>query len=318
MGLLDKLFKKKGKPIAKEEAIKETRKNDKEEATLYKFDGVKAMRIGNFPLAIKFFEKALEVCPEFETRYYYTQALKGSNRQEEALVQYDVLLEEVPTHYAALVERADLLLQQDRMEDSLKDCTLALEQSEADEEKALCYRLLSRIHLALKHYTEAIENAEKALAIQEDDTVSALVKARALTYLPDRSAAIHYISEACQRFPLEERFLLYEAYLYEQYKEEEEATRLYKETLEVDPFNEEAALGLLRMMLNDAQESEALSFIESFIAERNVSSNLKRVYANLLTKNGRESEATSILSELEDEGAEGVADFSGLYQGGIF
>ena len=67
MGLLDKLFKKKGKPIAKEEAIKETRKNDKEEATLYKFDGVKAMRIGNFPLAIKFFEKALEVCPEFET-----------------------------------------------------------------------------------------------------------------------------------------------------------------------------------------------------------------------------------------------------------
>lgn len=317
MGLLNRLFRKRTKENPKDESLAGNT-TSQEEASLYKFDGLKAMRMGNIPLALKFFEKAMEIFPEFETRYYYANTLRRSDSPQDALAQYDLLLKEVPTHYTALTERASLLLQQDATEAALKDAQLALDNSESDEEKALSLRLLSRIQVSLMHYPDAIENAEKALELDPQDTSSALSKTRALTLLGKNEEALLYIQEARKLFPEEERFLLYEASIHEREGNAGEAIRIYKETLEIDPFNEEAALGLVRIMLSSSQLAEALTFMEAFKSDRKVSTHILRTYADLLSKNGKEEEAVAVISTIEEEPTESIADFSNLYQGGIF
>lgn len=317
MGLLNRLFRKNTREGSQDES-KEKKVASQEEASLYKFDGLKAMRMGNIPLALMFLEKAMEIFPEFETRYYYANTLRRSDKPQDALAQYDLLLKEVPSHYTALTERASLLLQQDDAEAALKDAQLALENSESDEEKALSLRLLSRIQVSLTCYPEAIENAEKALELDPQDTTSALSKTRALTLLGKNEEALQCIQEARKLFPEEERFLLYEASIHEREGNADDATRIYQETLEIDPFNEEAALGLVRIMLSSSQLAEALTFMESFKSDRKVSNNILRAYVDLLSKNEKEEEASAVISTLEEDATVSTADFSNLYQGGIF
>lgn len=322
MGFIKNLWSKKQSLSQKEAPLAETQnlhnKKEKEEATPYKFDGVKALQMGNAPLAIKFFEKALEIYNEFETRYYYSHALARSGNPREAIAQYSLLLEEVPNHYPALTERSELLLQENHAEEALHDALLAVENCETEEEKALCYRLLARIYCSLQQFEEANIEADKALAISKKDTTSALTKTEALIALNKTEEALAFIQIQKETFPEEERFLLLEAHIYEKEENSQKAIQLFEQTLEVDPFNEEAAIALVKIYWRDEQREVARNFLESFMEERNSSRNIKLLYASILRKEGEEEKAIAIEKELEDPEKSETVDFNNLYRGGIF
>ena len=75
MKLFKSLF---GKPSSggtpKEESpatsVENTSPQAERDADVLKFDALRASKIGEYSFAIKAFDKALELRPEFETRYY--------------------------------------------------------------------------------------------------------------------------------------------------------------------------------------------------------------------------------------------------------
>lgn len=319
MSIFNKLFgKSKSSDKPKVAEPSSASKQRSEEATPYKFDGVKALRIGNFPLAIGFFEKALAISPEFETRYYYAQALARSGRNSDAIVQYNLLIEEVPDHFLVLVERASLLLQQDDKELAFVDGSKALSLAQDNEEKLLVNRLLASIELARDNYQPALDLATSALAIDEHDTVSALLKARSLLKLERLDEAASYINQARERFPEEERFLLHQATLYRSLNQPDDALTTYNQTLELDPFNEEAVLGIAEIFEQSERANEALSLLREFSSEARVSSIFLRRYASLLRQAGQSQEAEAIEKSLSEDSEGQVVNFTNLYEGGIY
>ncbi|WP_257125624.1 hypothetical protein [Porphyromonas gingivalis] len=107
------------------------------QADTLKFDAIRAMNMGELVFATEALRKAMELRPEFETRYYLTEALLRRHLTEEALAQMNLLLEEVPMHTATLLNRAKLRLEQNDPSRALEDCGTGIESTSELEEQAL-------------------------------------------------------------------------------------------------------------------------------------------------------------------------------------
>lgn len=318
MGFFNRIIKKKEQPENNSDLPKGKKHSAAEEAAPYKFDGLKALRIGNIRYAVMVLERALEIHPEFETRYYYALSLQRSGKAEEALVQYDELLKEVPDHFLVLSERAALLLQQDDLEAAESDARKALELAENEDEQTTAHRLLAQILNASGRYEESVAEAEAALAISPQDSVCALTKTKALVSAERHDSALAYIAQAKTEFPEEERFLLYEAYVYEKDGDAPKATETFEQALQIDPFNEEALLGIVRILLSLDNPEEALRRVKDFSEVGTISPRMKGVYADLLRKSGNEAEAQKVEQTLLEENETSPVQFNDLYKGGIY
>lgn len=326
MGILKKLFgqKKESSSSPKEEAVGvEKQPNDSKktgsDALALKFDGLKALRMGNLRFALLALEQALAISPEFETRFYYAQALQGSGQSEEALEQYDRLVEEIPKHLSARMQRASLRLEQDLCQEALEDLEAALLLTDVAEELALIYRLRAQVFLGLKRYEDAVKDADKAEASHGGDAKVLLVKSRALILLDREDEALVLIQTSKEQFPEEERFLLHEAQVEEKRGNKEAAEKLFHHALELDPFNEEAVAGLVRLFQATGKTEEAAKLLSDFIESCSVSRGLQMLFVEVLRKNGEEKKAAKIEAAIEGEESEVQnVDFGKLYEGGIF
>ncbi len=297
MGFFEKLFKKNSINSDTNEG-NEQNKRTVNNATVLKFDGLKALRMGNIPFALKFLEEALRLNPEFETRFYLAQALSHAQRNTEAIEQFGILLAEEPNHLPSLLERSRLLLEEDNASKAIEDIEKALPQAENDNEKATILRLKARALLTLKQYTEAIAIAEATLEINPDDTYSALTKTVALVQTEEFENALNYIKQCKEKFPEEERFLLYEANIYSKIGNPEKAFESLEKTLEVDPFNEEAIIAMAKHLQQQNKATQALELVENFVNEGTPTPTLLSLYTHLLRNEGRESDAQQIEQQI--------------------
>ena len=67
---------------------------------VFKYDGVKAMRIGQFDYAEKCFREALKIQEDLEVHDYLSQTLMRLNRLDEALAEMRIMINAQPSNAA--------------------------------------------------------------------------------------------------------------------------------------------------------------------------------------------------------------------------
>ena len=91
-----------------EEQNPEEEKRDAEakQFDLMKYDGVKAMRIGQFEYAEKCFREALKVHEDLEIHDYLSQTLMHLNRLQESLEELLLISREQPDNQSVILQAA--------------------------------------------------------------------------------------------------------------------------------------------------------------------------------------------------------------------
>ena len=157
MKLFKSLF---GKPSSggtpKEESpatsVENTSPQAERDADVLKFDALRASKIGEYPFAIKAFGKALELRPEFETRYYLAETLMRIGATRQALKHLDLLVEEEPNHLTTRIYRAKAEYEEGQCDKAIEDLKTALALTEEEKDLALLHRLLAANYLAQKEW----------------------------------------------------------------------------------------------------------------------------------------------------------------------
>lgn len=289
------------------------------EADILKFDALRAMKMGKVAFALKALTKALELRPEFETRFYYAEALTLNGQETEALKQYDLLLEEYPQHSLCLKNRASLKIVAEDYKGALEDIELALQVEEAEEQRIVLYQQRAKAYLMLQEFDKACAAAEEAIVLKTPFPAAYLYKTEALIGLQRLEEANSFVQEALSLFPEEERFSLLQAKIALVQKDYTAAYRAYQDTLEKDPFSEEAYCGITCLMVQEGKSEEAIDFLERALEEQSLGYTTLSLLANLYRKKGlveKEQKLQEQMKELASSEEAGPVDFIQLYYKG--
>lgn len=289
------------------------------QADTLKFDAVRAMNYGELVFATDALRKAMELRPEFETRYYLAEVLVLRNLYEEALTEMNLLLEEVPAHTATLLNRAKLRTEQHDPEGALEDSRAGIESTSEPEEQALllyygaiALKDLHRNEEALQFLNESIEKGETFVPAK-------LLRIRLLIEEKLLEEARQGLDALSSSHPEEEQVPLLSARLYLEEDRQEEALQDYQRLLELDPFSEEGHQGIASLMLKRGEVTEAETFLREAIEELPTTPGLTLMLIQMLEEQGRKEEAEKLRSEMPTEVQEGEAvNFKNLYSGGLY
>ena len=141
----------------------EKEKNDKKNFEIFKFDGLRAQRMGQLEYAIKCFNEALAIEEEFETLSYLanTQIQLGKLEEARTALERMVILEpELPSTYITLANVYFMLENYDSMKANAEKAI------ELEEENPASYLLLAKAEHGQKDEFNAIAHLTKAIQIK--------------------------------------------------------------------------------------------------------------------------------------------------------
>ena len=108
MGFFKSFFS--GKPANPEE---EKQKNNQKNFEIFKYDGMRAQRMGRADYAIKCFTEALALQEDFETMGYLAQVYIQSNELDEARKLLERMIRTEPEHTSTLLTLANVCYMQE-------------------------------------------------------------------------------------------------------------------------------------------------------------------------------------------------------------
>ena len=206
----------------------EKQKNDQKNFEIFKYDGLRAQRMGRPDYAVKCFTEALAIQEEFETMGYLSQL------------------------YIQMGETAkarELLEKMAAMEPHLTSTFLTL----------------ANVCFIQEDYQAMEEAANKAIAIEEGNAVAHYLLGKARKGQNDDLMTIAHLTKA---ITLKDDFIearLLRAEVKESNGQGEEAEEDYKLVTEINPFNEQAYLYLGQLYINQKKLTEAIGLFDEAI-----------------------------------------------------
>lgn len=302
-------------------SVETTSPQAERDADVLKFDALRASKIGEYSFAIKAFGKALELRPEFETRYYLAETLLKIGATSQALKHLDLLVEEVPTHLITRIYRAKAEYEEGQYDKAIEDLKTALPLAEEEKDQALLHRLLADNYIAQKEWQNALDEATKAIDLHDEEPSSSLHKAKALIALEQWDEAKKFLQEALQTFPDEERFHLCEAEIALAKADYPAAQTAYRAALDKDPFNEDACCGQGQIEELSGHLPQAIQLLQGYVEDGIVGKNILTYLVQLLDKAGRGEETTPYkaqLQEMDESEAQSKADFEYIHDSSVY
>ncbi|MDY6122164.1 MAG: tetratricopeptide repeat protein [Porphyromonas sp.] len=349
MGFFDKLFGKSRQGVNTTETPRQPNESNTEEgnsesaadkgqnkqgkqadrqADTLKFDAIRAMKLGELGFALSALEKSLELRDEFEARYYYVEALLMASRQDEALSQMDLLLDEEPNHLPTLLGRSQLLLHLNRYSDSMADADKGIELQTATEQEKDDLNLYQLSILkakalrGLERTSEAIELLAKTAQQHEEIGQTHLLKAEMEIAIGRKEDATDSLLQAGALLPEEERVPLLLAQIAESDNVIDKAFKLYQDALDLNPFCVEALCAKANLRYKQGEWEQAIAMLTEAKEGMAPSKELLLTLIDLHTKLGQTTEAEALRSELkENETGSSTTkknSFDNLYSGGIY
>ena len=289
------------------------------QADTLKFDAIRAMNMGELVFATEALRKAMELRPEFETRYYLTEALLRRHLTEEALAQMNLLLEEVPMHTATLLNRAKLRLEQNDPSRALEDCGTGIESTSELEEQALFLYYGASAMKDMKNLKDALCLLKQAIEKNDAFIPARLLRARILIDLERYEEATQDLDWVAASDPEEEQVPMLCARLFMLEGKQQNAIQAYEELLSLDPFNEEGHCGIAILMIKEGRSAEAETFLREAIEEMPVQRNLILMLVEILENKGQTQEAAEWRAKLPEAEVESEAvNFNDLYKGNLY
>lgn len=251
MGFLKSLFN--GKVETPEEKKKE---EESRNFDVLKYDGVKALRLGESAHAVELFTRALEMQDDLEVRDYLSQALIHVNRLDEAYEQLQQLAEAEPENVQLLVRMTDvayMLEDYDRMEELCERAMLV------DKDNPMLMVLYARACIGRGDLVNAVAMLTRAITMREDNGDARLLRGDTLLEMGDVESADEDAKWLDDHSSGIEEVLMLNARVEERKGNHEKAIEYYDRVVKANPFHAAAfkERGAVRLAIGDKEGAEA-------------------------------------------------------------
>ena len=230
----------------------EKQKNDQKNFEIFKYDGLRAQRMGRPDYAVKCFTEALAIQEEFETMGYLSQLyiqMGETAAMEPHLTSTFLTLANVcfiQEDYQAMEEAANK--------------AIAIEEG-----NAVAHYLLGKARKGQNDDLMTIAHLTKAITLKDDFIEARLLRAEALLNLKQYKEMMEDIDAVLAQNPEEETAMLLRGKVKESNGQGEEAEEDYKLVTEINPFNEQAYLYLGQLYINQKKLTEAIGLFDEAI-----------------------------------------------------
>lgn len=230
----------------------------KDDFSMFKYDGIQAMRIGRLDYAMECFERALAIQDDVETHQFYARALISTNNLEGAIEELEAIRSAEPNDTDNLILLADLYFQTDNNEKTDELCNAALE---IDSTLSMPHYILGKRYFAVQDYINAVAQSTLAITAQEDYYDAYFLRARILSTMSQYAEADKDIDEVLSHTDENDEVMLLKAMICEGLEKNNETEEYYRKTIEQNPFASDAylRLGALMMKLGRKKEAEELA-----------------------------------------------------------
>lgn len=221
-----------------------------------KYDGVKALRLGESAHAVELFTRALEMQDDLEVRDYLSQALIHVNRLEEAYDQLQQLAEAEPENVQLLVRMTDvayMLEDYDRMEELCERAMLI------DKDNPMLMVLYARACIGRGDLVNAVAMLTRAITLREDNGDARLLRGEMLLEMGDVESADEDAKWLDDHSSGVEEVLMLNARIEERKGNHEKAVEYYDQVVKANPFHAVAfkERGAVRLAIGDKEGAEA-------------------------------------------------------------
>ena len=222
-----------------EEHNPEEEKKDAEakQFDLMKYDGVKAMRIGQFEYAEKCFREALKVHDDLEIHDYLSQTLMHLNRLQESLEELLLISREQPDNSSVMIQAAHVVYM---LEDYAQMHSLAEQAQALDPENATAYYQMAQADLGQGDLVNGIAQLTKAIVLNENHGDARLLRAKTLLMMGDLDGAEQDVNWLMEHTEAEEEVLLTAARIAHAKGNDDDALNIYNKVVDVNPFQIDA------------------------------------------------------------------------------
>ena len=221
-----------------EENPEEEKKNSEAKTfDLMKYDGVKAMRMGQFEYAEKCFCEALKIQEDLEVRDYLSQTLIRLNRLDEALEQLISIIHAEPENVALLLQAAHVAYMQEDYDQMKSLCEQALA---VDGENAMANYMLAQAVLGQNDLINGIARLTRAISLNEQLADARLLRAKTLLKMGDVKGAEEDTNWLLEHTNDEEDVLLMAARVAHANGQDDEAIDIYNKVIDLNPFQMDA------------------------------------------------------------------------------
>ncbi len=265
MGFLSSIFGHNRKENAHED-----KQNVQKKFEIFKYDGMRAQRMGRMDYAIQCFCEALKIEEDFETMTYLSQTYIQTGKLERAHQLLHQMKEKEPTHIPTLLTLGHICY---LLEEYKEMAEVAQKAIAIEEGNAMAHYLLGKATDGLGDSIMSIAHLTKSIILKEDFIEARLMRAEALLKLNQPTEAMEDINAILSYNPDDENALLLKGKISEVAGKEEKAEQIYKHITELNPFNEQAFLYLGNLFIIQGKYSEAITLFDEAIEFNPNSSN---------------------------------------------
>ena len=237
-------------------------KNAKKNFEIFKYDGMRAQRMGRADYALKCFTEALAIKEDFETMGYLVQVYIQTHKTDEARQLLERMAKLEPTHVATFLNLANVCYMQ---EDYPAMAEAAKKAIAIEEGNAMAHYLLGKAEGGQKDDLMCIAHLTQAIALKEDFTEARLLRAEALVKMAQYQEAAEDINAVLASNPEDESALLLRGKVEEATGKTDEAEADYRLVTDLNPFNEQAFLCLGRLYIAQGKPAEAIKLFDEAI-----------------------------------------------------
>ena len=285
-------------------------KADQKNFEIFKYDGMRAQRMGRADYAVKCFTEALKIHEDFETRSYLAQACIQTGQLDEARAQLERMAGMDAGHTATFLALANVCYMQ---EDYPAMAEAAQKAIAAEEGNAMAHYLLGKASDGQGDGLMCIAHLTKAIVLKDDFTEARLMRAEALIRMCQYKEAQEDIDAILAQDSEDESALLLRGRLKEATADTEGAEADYRQVTELNPFNEQAFICLGRLYIGQKKLTEAIALLDEAIELNPASAQAYHERGRAKLLNGDKDGATDDMKkELELNPKESEA-FNGQY-----
>ena len=240
----------------------ENQKNDQKNFEIFKYDGLRAQRMGRPDYAVKCFIEALAIKEEFETMGYLSQLyiqMGETAKARELLEKMAAMKPDVTSTFLTLANVCFIQEDYQAMEEAANKA-IAIEEG-----NAVAYYLLGKARKGQDDDLMTIAHLTKAITLKDDFIEARLLRAEALMNLKQYKDMMEDIDAVLAQNPEEETAMLLRGKVKEADGKDEEAEEDYKLVTEINPFNEQAYLYLGQLYINQKKLTEAIGLFDEAI-----------------------------------------------------
>ncbi len=257
MGFWNLLFGGDNKTSEQQQAEEVSKKFD-----LFKYDGVKAMKMGELDYAVKCFTEALNIKEEPETLDYLAQTYMRRGQLEESLAQLDKLTAIVPDNVGVWLQKARIAYMLEDYETMSTHCSKVIE---IDVSNAVAHMMQGQAKQAIGDNLSAIVMYTKAISLDEQLGDAYLLRGHLLLAMGDVASADKDVSYLLDVIPDNEDVLMLKARIDFAKGNKNEAINIYSNVIELNPFNADAYKERGRVKFEMGDTSGATSDVEKLL-----------------------------------------------------